>query len=265
MTVYASSLFSYIVSSDFKWLSMTNKVSASMLWMNKITKARSEARHDYTLSCMRSLFKFYNFNGNAVRDMLVMNVAKPFETKKQDPDELLAQQIAASESVCLRRVNVEVDVNTPSIPPHVDEAHISMLTDKEYLVSFDQGMELEVISGFALNPSYHEVIAKAHELGIDEEWIVDESDSDFSSDDSEWEYYDEEQVGALLTQSSTNTSKSITTFPQEQQEEALKPEFLKIDDGFEVINEADKLLIFTSGSIANVPHQVTTCTIFKAS
>ena len=48
---------------------------------------------------------------------------------------------------------------------------------------------------------------------------------------SNWEYWDENQ----------------------QQSE---PEFLKIDEGWEVINETEKFLIFVAGTKTWIPHQV---------
>ncbi len=51
----------------------------------------------------------------------------------------------------------------------------------------------------------------------------------------DWEYYDSKQ---------------------EAEEEARKPNFLKVDDGFEVINEREKLLVFATGTMARVAHKV---------
>lgn len=63
----------YIVSSEFKWLA--HMISSSRLWTNKVDLSEGD-QNDYTLSCMRPLFNFYNRGGNAVRHMLVAECPK---------------------------------------------------------------------------------------------------------------------------------------------------------------------------------------------
>ena len=38
--------------------------------------------------------------------------------------------------------------------------------------------------------------------------------------------------------------------------ELSRPDFLKVDEGHEVINESEKILVFATGDIAHVPHQI---------
>ena len=84
------------------------------------------------------------------------------------------------------------------------------------------------------NPNrYHSSCEQAHEAGEDDFWVYDD-DSD-SQEEEGWVYYDE---------------------VKEAQEEAARPEFVKVDEGLEVINEKEKLLIFTTGNEWNIPHQV---------
>ena len=75
--------------------------------MNKITSLLSESAHDYTLSSMRSLFKFYNPAGSAIRHVLVTNAVK--RSSRSTPDgqdarrqmreqERLLKEMLASES-----------------------------------------------------------------------------------------------------------------------------------------------------------------------
>ena len=45
-------------------------ISTSRLWTNKVDLAEGD-QNDYTLSCMRPLFNFYNRSGNAIRHMLI--------------------------------------------------------------------------------------------------------------------------------------------------------------------------------------------------
>ena len=63
----------YIISSEFKWLA--HLISSSRLWTNKVDLSEGD-QNDYTLSCMRPLFNFYNRGGNAVRHMLVAECPK---------------------------------------------------------------------------------------------------------------------------------------------------------------------------------------------
>ena len=58
----------FIISSEFKWLA--HMISTSRLWTNKVDLAEGD-QNDYTLSCMRPLFNFYNRSGNAIRHMLI--------------------------------------------------------------------------------------------------------------------------------------------------------------------------------------------------
>jgi hypothetical protein len=79
---------------------------------------------------------------------------------------------------------------------------------------------------------------RAHDLGEDDYWVYDDDKEDEDDIDDDWVYYDDEA---------------------EAEEEAKRPAFLKVDDGFEVINEKEKLLIFASGTKGRIAHQVRGC------
>ena len=64
----------YILSSEFKWLA--HMISSSRLWTNRVDLSEGD-QNDYTLSCMRPLFNFYNRAGNATRHMIVAECSKP--------------------------------------------------------------------------------------------------------------------------------------------------------------------------------------------
>ena len=51
-------------------------ISSSRLWTNRVDLSEGD-QNDYTLSCMRPLFNFYNRGGNVVRHMLVAECSKP--------------------------------------------------------------------------------------------------------------------------------------------------------------------------------------------
>ena len=82
-------------------------VSTSMLLINKVSFTLEASGNDHTLAGIRTLFRFYNSAGNAVRYFCVANIPK--DLGKQDPtcldglklletvDGMLAAQIVARE------------------------------------------------------------------------------------------------------------------------------------------------------------------------
>ena len=95
----------YVISSEFKWLA--HMVSTSMLLINKVSFTLEASGNDHTLAGIRTLFRFYNSAGNAVRYFCVANVPK--DLGKKDPtcldglklletvDGMLAAQMVARE------------------------------------------------------------------------------------------------------------------------------------------------------------------------
>ena len=95
----------YVISSEFKWLA--HMVSTSMLLINKVSFTLEANGNDHTLAGIRTLFRFYNSAGNAVRYFCVANVPK--DLGKHDPtcldglklldtvDGMLAAQMVARE------------------------------------------------------------------------------------------------------------------------------------------------------------------------
>ena len=63
----------YLISCDFKWLA--SGISTSMTWMNKIMSLSDESIHDFTISGVRSLSKFYNPAGSAIRNFLIADIS----------------------------------------------------------------------------------------------------------------------------------------------------------------------------------------------
>ena len=58
-------------------------ISSSRLWTNRVDLSEGD-QNDYTLSCMRPLFNFYNRAGNAVRHMLVAECSKPLVADQRE-------------------------------------------------------------------------------------------------------------------------------------------------------------------------------------
>ena len=107
----------YVISSEFKWLA--HMVSTSMLLINKVSFTLEASGNDHTLAGIRTLFRFYNSAGNAVRYFCVANVPK--DLGKKDPtcldglklletvDGMLAAQMVAREhqgNNCIHRVGL---------------------------------------------------------------------------------------------------------------------------------------------------------------
>ena len=93
----------YIISSEFKWLA--HMVSTSMLLINKVSFALEASLNDHTLAGIRTLFRFYNSAGNAVRYFCVANVPKDLGDESfsglkvlESLDSLLAAQLMVQET-----------------------------------------------------------------------------------------------------------------------------------------------------------------------
>lgn len=226
----------YLISADFKWLSNSHRVSTSLLWLNKITPLWSERAHDYTLSCMRSLFKFYNPNGSCVRHFLVCNVPPQKRNRKLTQDELLNEnlirQILARESRVLFEQRIPVPREIPTLPKEIDDRYISFMRGHTFEIHSES--DISTPGMFEYSPKYRDKRQIAFDL--DDTWVYEGNDENSDDEDEDdWEYFDEKEAELA---------------------EMSRPEYLKIDRGHEVINEKEKLLIFTTGSLVQVPHQV---------
>jgi hypothetical protein len=57
-------------------------ISATMLWMNKVSFALEENFDNYLLAGMRTLFKLYGKSGNAPRQFMVANCCRDLSGKE---------------------------------------------------------------------------------------------------------------------------------------------------------------------------------------
>ena len=88
---------------------------------------------------------------------------------------------------------------------------------------------------FEAKDVYYVTRKSAYEQGLEEnDWVYEDVEVDFDDEeyDVEWEYWDNDQ------------------------DNQLKPEYVKIDEGHEIINEDDKLLITTTGTSTYIPHMI---------
>ena len=202
--------------------------------------------NDYTLACMRTLFRFYNSAGNAVRHLLVANVCPDLGAEVpecqtglkllESLDTLLAQHLVASENQAIVCLSVDQDGSKipASLPDGLDNRRILIYPNSTYdIPGLDEAFPLtESDCRFHFEPVYHLSRRVAYENGLDlNDWIY-EDDFDDTDDEEEWEYWDEVR------------------------DQVQGPDLVKIDEGHEVINEDDKLLIVATGTTVNIPHMV---------
>ena len=86
------------------------------------------------------------------------------------------------------------------------------------------------------NFQYYDSRFATHERGGGDfnDWVYEDDSCDEEGGENgeeEWEYWDDNM-------------------------ELSRPDFLKVDEGHEVINESEKILVFATGDIAHVPHQI---------
>lgn len=134
------------------------------------------------------------------------------------------------ENQAIVNLSTEVNATFDSIPD-VDNNYIRLMPDEKF--EFDTPDDCSS-APFTFDPIYHKTRKIAFDAGLeDNEWIYDDDNLDFYEEDEvEWEYWDNAQ------------------------EQANKPDLLKIDEGHEVINEDDKLLIMASGTQSCIPHMI---------
>ncbi len=223
-----------------------------MLWINKITSV--DQGLDPSLACMRLLFNFYNPSGSAVRHLTIASsTVKNLGTLAEDKqmprktltqqletllDERLAREMMAKVSRHIAQVDVEPGPSIPTLPDAVDDKYISLLREKRFEINEeDHEAVYETEEAFEYEDDYYSTRQIAFDIGEDDDWIFeDDVDDDVDDDDDDdWEYFDQAKA---------------------DEEASKKPELIKVDEGVEVINEKEKLLIFTTGDRCSIPHQV---------
>lgn len=146
-------------------------------------------------------------------------------------DALVSAQLMAQENQAIVNLSTQVNASFDSIPD-IDNNYVRLMPDEKF--EFDIAPNAVDEPPFTFDPIYHQTRKIAFDSGLeDNEWIYDDENLDFyQEEDVEWEYWDNAQ------------------------DEAEKPDLLKIDEGHEVINEDDKLLIMATGTQACIPHMI---------
>ena len=216
-------------------------VSNTLLLVNKVSFALEQSLNDHTLAGIRTLFRIYNNAGNAVRHLVVANVPKDLGEASPENfsglkllesiDKLIKANIMPNESQALVNLSLERnDLDLVDSVPDIDNHYINLIPNGKFEFSEDI---LDTEKPFTFDPIYHQTRKLAFDLGYEEnDWVFDDfSDEDFEDDEEvEWEYYEDNND--------------------------FKPDLLKIDEGHEVINEDDKLLIMATGIKVCIPHMI---------
>ena len=159
-----------------------------------------------------------------------------------DPDLFMAAYLTLVEQHCLRLVDVAPHADTPDLPLDVDNRRIHHTWDKEYIVDWDDDpyVDEEDYDQELCPIEYSEQYFEDRESDFvkgndDDDWLWEDEDLCENDEDYQWEYF-----------------QSDLSDGAEDKEEIVVDETV----GAEVLNEDDKLLIFTTGTRTHVPHQI---------
>ena len=106
-----------------------------------------------------------------------------------------------------------------------------ILRDETYVINDE---ETSIIADFSFSPDYFKTRQLAHELGeTDNDWIYE--------DDPDW--FAEEDIGNNFGYEDSDGEEEPKPEWEywEEKQEATVPEFLKVDEGWEIINETDRI------------------------
>ena len=158
-----------------------------------------------------------------------------------DPDQVLAAYLSLVEQHCLHLVDVPPHDDTPELPPDLDNRKILHSWDKEYIVDWDEDPCVDEedydqeLSPIEFTEQYFEDREEDFVRGNDDEdWLWEDENLCEDEDDFQWEYFQSD------------------VSEEEDKEEIV----LDAEVGAEVLNEKDKLLIFTTGLRCSAPHQI---------
>ena len=234
---------SYLISSDHEWLA--SRISCNKFWINKVDYSMDS---DPGLACMRQLYRLYNCAGSVIRDVtcvpLPQSSAFNFNTglRSSDSDEVLAAYLTLVEQHCLHLVMVPPLPDTPALPPDVDNRKIFYAWDKEYVVDWDEDPHVD-------DDDYDQELCP---IEFTDQYYKDREESfENNRDDNDWLWEDEELCDA-------DEEYQWEYFQNDDDTEMMDKEEIVVDEdvGAEVLNEDDKLFIFTTGVRTFAPHQI---------
>jgi len=232
---------SYLVSSDHEWLA--HFISSNKFWINKVDYTMDS---DPSLASMRQLYRLYNCGGSCVRDISVVPVHKMSThnyncgLSSQDPNTVLAAYLALVEQHCIHLVEVPQHEDLPEIPLDMDNRKIFYTWEKEYIVDYDD------------NPCVDEVDYDQElcPIKFNKQYHLDREDDFINRRDDEVRLWEDEE---LYEADYEFQREFFETESNEQQKEDIVVDKTM---GEEVLNEDEKLLIFTTGVKTSLPHQI---------
>ena len=152
-----------------------------------------------------------------------------------------ASYLSLVDQHCLHLVTVPPHPDLPTIPDHMDNRKIHHTWDKQFVTDWDDNPSLddedydqEILCPIEFSDQYFLDREDDFENGRDEEdWLWEDENLCEDEDEFQWEYFKSDG-------------------PEEEKEEIVVDE----EVGAEVLNEKDKLLIFTTGMRCYAPHQI---------
>ena len=153
---------------------------------------------------------------------------------------MLAAYLTLVELHCLHLVPVPALPTTPALPPPLTSRRILLLPGQEYRVPDleQEGADDEGVSAIAYEDQYHVDREEDFENGRDDEdWLWEDEELCEEDCEFQWEYF---------------TAKDV--------EDSSTKEEVVVDEASdgkeEVLNENDKLMIFTTGTKTYQAHQI---------
>ena len=230
----------FLISSNLQYL--THNVCSNKLVINKVNFT---AESSFNLVNERDLYKMYNCAGSYIRDINVISIPRSCKyqfhngLESANYDEMLASYLNLVENHCLNLVTVPPHDNIPQLPPELDNRTIHNSWAGEYIVDYDENTLVtssdrdDGAGPIEFTAEYHEDRINDFFVKNEEDWLWENEEVGYSDDeDVQWEYF--------------------TADKKHKRTEVIYDK----KSGKEVINEEDKLLIFTTGRKAWIPHQI---------
>ena len=201
---------------------------------------------DPSLACMRQLYRTHNSGGSSVRNITVVplprNSVHDYTSglTSDDADTVLAAYLRLVEQHCLCLVVVPPLEDTPRLPQGLDGRGIGMLRDGRYVVEEEEEEEEQT---WDLCPIEYE---EQYHADRDEDFLHGRDDEDWLWEDEELCEEDYEFQWEYFTAKDDNGTAA--------KEEVVLDETSGAKE--EVLNDGDKLFIFTTGVKTYQAHQI---------
>ena len=156
----------------------------------------------------------------------------------EDPDEMLASFLGLVEQRCLNLIEIPLHDDVPEIPLDMDSRKIYNTWNSEYIVDYHENPNVseneynQELHPIEFDARYHSDREVDFYKKDDDDWLWENEELCIDDDDIQWEYFSSDEK---KSKTETIVDKTI---------------------GKEILNEDDKLLIFTTGRKTWLPNQV---------